>query len=500
MYYSIKHIKLNNQIIFYLGCIFFIALNLFTIEWFPLPWVDEISLHDDSINFVLNGEWRTTACFGDRNNEVYSAYPPLYQFILVPWIYLFGVSALACRSLNIVLLFFICVIIYRFLRNSNLIRDYYSLVFLLLLLWCADIFSWIYRNGRPDILNMLCTICFLVYYYERKNKLILALFAFLIIISGIQSCPYLMAVLICLYFFQSDKKRVRTAVYMFIAGTVSGLVFLSVYFYLQGHLLSFYYRSFILSSSSMKDIVSFLIPYVEPIIPIDESIKNALLKADQPLSASFFKRIIDAYLVNKEYLILCLVNGIVYLWLLFKQKINYKSTESKLMFVTLIVPLIMAIAGRFAIYYTWMCYIPSVIYLIYIIGKHNRQIYVPLMYGVATFVIVALGLPKALLTTDKKAYKKIESFVLKQNFSNKDKIISPFISYYTIRNITETCYFTGIYPWSLVPEDTKYILTAKDDYGSENMNVYIKYCESIGKKISAIDSLDSPKMILYVVE
>jgi 4-amino-4-deoxy-L-arabinose transferase-like glycosyltransferase len=479
---------------------FFIALNLFTIEWFPLPWVDEISLHDDSINFVLNGEWRTTACFGDRNNEVYSTYPPLYQFILVPWIYIFGVSPLSCRSLNIMLLFLICVIIYRFLRNSNVIKDYYSLAIFLLLFWCAGIFSWIYRNGRPDVLNMLCVICFLTCYYEKRNKLLLALFAFLIVTSGIQACPYLMGILVCLYFFQSEKKRIKTTIYMFIAGTIAGLIFLNIYFYLQGHLLSFYYRSFILASTTVKDAISFLMPYVEHTIPVDESIKNALLKPDHSVSTSFFEKIMNAYLVNKEYLILCLANVIVYLGLLFKRKIVCKSTESKLISITLIIPLIMTIAGRFAVYYTWMCYIPSVLYLIYIIGKHNRQIYITLVYGLATFAIVSSGLPKTLITVDKKAYKKIESFVLKQNFSNKDKIISPFISYYAVRNITKDCYCTGLYPLSLVPEDTKYILTAKDDYGSENMNVYIKYCESAGKKVSVIDSLDSPRMILYIVE
>jgi hypothetical protein len=318
--------------------------------------------------------------------------------------------------------------------------------------------------------------------------------------SGIQSCPYLMGILVCVYFFQSEKKGIKTAMYMFIAGTLAGLIFLNIYFYLQGHLLAFYYRSFILVSSTMKEVMSFITPYLKHIVSIDGSIENALLKPDISISTSFFEKIIDAYLVNKEYLILCLANGIVYLWLLFKQKIVYKSTESKLLIITLVIPLIMAVAGRFAVYYTWMCYIPSVLYLIYVIGRHNKQKWILLVYGLATFAIVSSGFPSTLMTVDQKAYKNMESFVLKQNFSNKDKIISPFISYYVVRNITKDCYFTGVYPLSLVPEDTKYILTAKDDYGSENMDVYIKQCESAGKKVSVIDKLNSPEMTLYIVE
>lgn len=74
------------------------------------------------------------------------------------------------------------------------------------------------------------------------------------------------------------------------------------------------------------------------------------------------------------------------------------------------------------------------------------------------------------------------------------------MSYYVIRNITKTCYFTGVYPLSRVPDDTKYILKAENDYGSENMDKYIQYCESKGKIVRQIDSLVSPKIILYLVE
>jgi hypothetical protein len=497
MHYFTSHTASNNQIVFYLSSIFFVALNLFTIEWFPLPWIDEISLHDSSINFALDGEWRTTAFFGDRNNEVYSTYPPLYQFLLVPWVWLFGVSPLACRSLNIVLVFLICVITYRFLRRSNVIRDYTSLVIFLLLFWCAGIFSWIYRNGRPDILNMLCAVCFLTCYYEKRSRWLLVLFSFLTVISGIQACPYLMGMLVCLYVFHPEKKGVKTALSMFIAGTAAGLIFLTVCFYLQGHLLQFYYRSFILFSESVKSIISFFSSHIEH-LPAD--IKEALLKPVLSTPTSFFEKMMAAYLVNTDRLMLCSANGTVYLWLLFKRKIVYRSTESKLIFITLLIPAVMTVAGRFAVYYSWMCYIPSVLYSVYVVGKHKRHLFVSFVYGLATLAVVSSGLPRTLITADKKAYKRVETFVLQQNFSNGDKIVSPFVAYYVIRNITRECYFTGVYPLSLVPADTKYILTARDDYGNENMEAFIEQCKSAGKKVSVIDRLKSPDMTLYLVE
>ena len=494
-----KKLSTKNQVIFYTASLFFIALNIFTLEWTPLPWIDDISLVDTPVNFVLDGEWRTTACGEDKNNEIYSSYPPLYQLVLVPWIWLFGVSPIACRSLNVIITFLISLLIYRFMRNESIIKNCYTLLLFLLLFWCSDMFSWIYRNGRVDILNMLCTTAFITGYYYNVKKWLLALFSFLIITSGIQACPYVLGILICIYFFQSDKKRTKTAIFMLIAGALSGLLFMSVFFYLQGHLLSFYYRCF-LFSGSWNNIISLLSPYIDKIIFLDPAIKEALNKPAILNTASFLQRVLDAYGANREYLILSVINIIVYSGLLIKRKIVFNSSETRLLLMTVIIPLIMAVVGRFAGYYTWMCYIPAVIFTIYVVGKHGKQIYIPVTYGLITGLILTLGLPKTLITADKEAYNNITAFIKKQNFSDADKIVSPFTSYYVIRNITKHCYFTGTYPLARVPDDTKYVITTENDYGCENMDLYIEQCKSKGKMVYPIDSIDSPKMVLYLIE
>ncbi|MDR1583883.1 MAG: hypothetical protein LBS55_11630 [Prevotellaceae bacterium] len=492
-------IKNKNQVVFYAVSLFFIALNIFTLEWTPLPWVDEIMLVDTPVNFVLDGEWQTTACMGDKNNEIHITYPPLYQFALVIWTWLFGVSPTACRSLSVVLAFFISLLIYRFMRDKSIIKNHYTLLLFLLLFWCGGMFSWIYRNGRVDILNMLCTTAFITGYYYNVKKWFLALFAFLIITSGIQACPYVLGIFICIYFFQSNKKRTKTAIFMLIAGSLSGLLFMSVLFYLQGHLFAFYYRNFFFSGS-FNNIISLLIPYIEKVIALDPAIKEALNKPAILTTAPFFQRVLDAYVVNREYLILSAINIIVYSGLLIKRKIIFNSLETRLLFITIVIPLIMAVAGRFAGYYTWMCYIPAVVFMIYVVGKYGKQICISAAYGLTTLLVVSLGLPKTLINSDRDAYHKIKTFIQKQDFSDKDKIISPFMSYYVIRNITKTCYFTGVYPLALVPDDTKYILKAENDYGNENMDKYIQYCEFEGKTVHPVDSLESPKMVLFLVE
>lgn len=86
----------------------------------------------------------------------------------------------------------------------------------------------------------------------------------------------------------------------------------------------------------------------------------------------------------------------------------------------------MAVAGRFAGYYTWMCYIPAVVFTIYVAGKHGKQICISATYRLMTGIILMSGLPKTLITSDKEAYNNITAFIKKQNFSDADKIVSPF--------------------------------------------------------------------------
>ena len=481
--------------------LFFVILNLVTLEWTPLPWIDEISYSDYSVNFVLDGEWRTTAWFGDKNNEAYSVYPPLYQFVLVPWVWLFGVSPLACRSLSVILAFICCLVIYRVMKKANLINSRLILICFLLLFWGADLFSWMYRNGRVDILNMLCTTCFFSCFYNyllgSGNKWWLVFWSFLVFISGIQACPLIGGVLILLLLFQR-KIRVKTinALFLILRGYFLGLCGLSLFFGLQGHLLSFYYRTFIFSSS-LKKVALVLLPYFADVLNINVNEFTSKLVVSE--SVPFSQKLLDAYVANVEYLIVSAINILVFSYIIYKKQLKLKSQEGVLGLVVFSIPLLMGLAGRFSPYYTWMCYIPAIMYMVYLCARFDSK---PLLfiYTGMTCVIVSFGLPQVLYKADKDSYSNVENFIRKQNFSSNDKIISPFVSYYPIRNITKHCYFTGIYPLTLVPEDTRYILKAVDDFGYQNMDTYIQQCKKEGKKVTLVDQLESPKMELFVIE
>ena len=130
-------------------------------------------------------------------------------------------------------------------------------------------------------------------------------------------------------------------------------------------------------------------------------------------------------MANVEYLIVSAINILVFSYIIYKKQLKLKSQEGVLGLVVFSIPLLMGLAGRFSPYYTWMCYIPAIMYMVYLCARFDSK---PLLfiYTGMTCVIVSFGLPQVLYKADKDSYSNVENFIRKQNFSSNDKIISPF--------------------------------------------------------------------------
>ena len=158
----------------------------------------------------------------------------------------------------------------------------------------------------------------------------------------------------------------------------------------------------------------------------------------------------------------------------------------------------MGIAGRFAVYYSWMTYLPSLIVAIYIIEKTDFK-WINTIYLLISICIFAYGLPYSLYTYNKNENLNVDKFVHRQKFDDKTIIATSFISYFHIRNITNKCYFIEIYPEKLVPNNVEYMLT---DESSEEKKAFKEFRHkriSVGRSFTAIDSISNPKMILYKI-
>src|SRR5215471_13563900 len=89
----------------FIGWIFvLLAFDLLTLRCFPVPWNDEVMFADPAASLLLQGHWTSTAWYGRGDFTFWTGNMPAYSFLLVPWLWLWGVSAAAVRSFNSVLI------------------------------------------------------------------------------------------------------------------------------------------------------------------------------------------------------------------------------------------------------------------------------------------------------------------------------------------------------------------------------------------------------------
>jgi hypothetical protein len=301
--------------------------------------------------------------------------------------------------------------------------------------------------------------------------------------------------LIWLFFIHKpERRRILVSGVLFVAGVAAGFFMLMIPYALNGHFLTYMDRMFTFSATLNK-VTYHILPYFAEIFHWDIEQKLIKMEAAAAETQPFLQRMAESFFQNKEYIALAIFNLVA----LFVNRVSFKSKDFLYVASCIFIPFFMCLSGRFHMGYTWMCYLPAIIGFIYLHEKYGmRNLRLP---GVALVLLVlCFGLPKSLLQSDRTAYKRIEHFVQRQAFSKDTKIVAPFMSYYAIRNITSTCYFAGVYPLSYIPEDTQYILRAERTDGHKNeIDGYIQDCINKGKTLSPIDSLESPRMTLYLV-
>lgn len=496
----IYKISANNLICLFIGGIF-ILINFIYLIHYPLPWIDEVMFTDTSANWALSGEWTSHAWYAGGNQEPFSTYPPLYQFTMGAWIKIFGFSIEACRSLNLFIALVLSFTISDFLQKQNILQNYYSVILFCLLFWTGNTFSWIYKNGRVDILNALCTIIFFIqaYYYIFKNGKIrnAIITAFFLFLSGIQGCVFIIATIIYSWLFLKQyRKRILYLFYWFIIGTFTGLILLSIFMYLHHHLFAFFV-SLVSYSATLKSVAGRLLPVFGEQFGLD--VNTWLAKLNDNTSVSFLTRLIESISYSYEYIFITLLNIILAIVAQVK-KTELRKVGLFILGLSIFIPLFLNIAGRFAEYYSWMCYLPAIATTIIYIDRTKSLIFKGI-YLFITIVVMYNGLFRNLIYDNKnKEYANIKSFIQEADFTPKDKIVSTFSCFYEIRKINDNCYFGGIYPSRFMPNSINYIIYAKEDYGSLQISNYIKEKKGKGYKVIKIKEIQEPSLTLYKID
>ena len=368
------------------------VIGIITLNYMALPSGDEIGTADSAINFVLHGEWWSAVW-------IYT-YHPLHNFILVPWLYIFGVSHVSVCALDIVIALIATIVGLKALKDRKLLNNPLLAVAFVLLIW-----GFIpYYNGRIDNLMMLFTIGMADYIIpsselRRHEYRMLAFYTFMLTMTGIYTLPVMFLLCLCLVAFYWKNKTMRA-----ILIKKSWIVFLSC-------LIAFILVcSFYLFNQR-------LLRFLQTYIRFNSNFNKGMANMRRHFSTS--EMIINGY--KNIWPILFSLLGILYGGI--KKNWNLFSLS---VFV-LLIPVTLSLVGHYVSYYYWLFSVSSIVILYYVLVTMGKKTAIVI---IAFFSLCYYGYPiiRSFASSPSKPEKtaELKGFLIKNKQYLKDSIFVHF--------------------------------------------------------------------------
>lgn len=169
-----------------------LALNLVTASRYPAVWVDEVQFADPAVNWALGHGFTSSVWVKQGAHETFAGNAPLYPLLLSGWLSLTGVSAVAVRSLNYLLVSLLALLFHALLGRTGLVRSPWLRVAAAALVLTAHGLTFSYRMGRYDVLGMVwLVLAALLWTRERTAPRLAGLFVAGLFLapSGLQLVP-----------------------------------------------------------------------------------------------------------------------------------------------------------------------------------------------------------------------------------------------------------------------------------------------------------------------
>lgn len=406
---------------------FLLACYFVTLKVTPI-WLDEVTVADPAINFVLGNGFVSTGWQYQPKEEFWASNAPLHQFLLVGWLELWGVSPVVARSINYFYAIIMGLLIWGACKRSGLVKTSISRVCLLFSILGAAGVSTNYVSGRYDPIGMLLVsmLFFLFTYPDSLKKWLTVLCVSMFLpIAGINLLPYCFLVIGLLFFFTPKKTLLRFSFTMGIGIFIGLSVLLAIYYYngvmgrilesAGGHGLSGAVGESAggVQAGGVGDKVNWVISNIGIIIE------------------NRFQNLTQWYLINRSYLIL--LAGMCYcIFMAWRSPSKNKIIVMALFAV--FVPLVMGGLRNYPFYYTWMAVIPMAI-LFYAtlseIPKHHT-LFVAIIFSV---VIVYPGYGRYFIKSLVNGNSLKDSYYIsfeeiKSELKQDDKVYASFSAYY----------------------------------------------------------------------
>lgn len=459
---QIRKLLPQNSLIFILislGMIFIHMLFMSNL----LPWIDEVMYTDAPLHYVSGDGWITHAWSTNAGREPVSLAAPIYQFLLTGWMWIFGTSLWASRSLNLVILLLIGLGILKLTERVDVKMDKGGVVVFALLLWCTPAMMFMFRNGRTDLTGaLICILLFIqiIDYLKGKagKRWLIILFSALAFLTNLPAVIFATLVLLLgIVFLKGMRKKAFWATVWAFVGFFIGFCLMALYFLSKGALLAFLENLFAFSGF-LKSLAAVVFPYIGPALGLDSDYYMAKFVQENSAPAISFGTRIMEVLRNPSYIILLLsiITIVVICYKQIKQCSNKKVIYG-LLLLGILIPILMLMIGRFASYYYWMALLPLFLCLSILYTKDEGWI----GKSIVISIVIVLAVLGGRVVTEKSHYSEMRSFINESVFL-KDKVIaSPFAPFYEVERMSNKVYYPEVMSEENLPEHFDYIIMPK---------------------------------------
>lgn len=348
---------------------------------FP-PWMDEAQFVDPAANLFFGRGWTSSAWPYQTPQEFWMGNAPLYTALVYIWMKLFGFGLLEARSLNYVLLALSAVMFWQAAWRLQLVASARGRVLMVALILTGLGVAHDSWSARYDMLTVALAAATMLAFSAaepRRRLVILALIGFVTPLAGFHLAVYL--ALIALYLLWPMRLRVAREAAALACGMAAGVALLLVVAAAKGLL-----KKFLLITFGSKHVIS-------------GQVGQALMQGDLHGVA----RLLDWPSIYYQDPSLSAVLGVAVVMAGLALAGRLRIGRRELGFlagVAVVIPTLVFLAGKFPLAYSWMAYIPCVIWVTRHFFAAGGQMPAPLRGAGAALMGVAMAAGLGALLVD----------------------------------------------------------------------------------------------------
>jgi hypothetical protein len=316
------------------------AINLATLEIYPMAWFDEAGYADPGINLALGNGFTSSTWNNVYWGEFWYSNSPLYPLLLAPWIRWLGVNFTSIRLFNVVLISGATIALWHYTVRSGLFPSLLGRIMVVLLPLLGYGVSFTYRSARPDTLCVLLAALALdasLLPDPRWRAAALIAIGSLVPWTGLQLAAFavVLALLIGVWW---PRQALRLFVPLCV-GMGLGLIALLAFYLANNSLYEFIVATFASYHTIVGQIAQLIVLH-------DARGLDHLWQLPALLPAGVFEDRSSVFVFTAAILLLISLRHA-------SDTVAFKASRFAVI-AACVIPIFMQLAGRYPLYYTWM--------------------------------------------------------------------------------------------------------------------------------------------------